>query len=73
MFMYVFLLNSSLPVFDSKGQLISYDVGRPDATIKTLQTLVLKRGWPMELALPLSTANPARFLGMTRKGNHTTL
>jgi len=58
----------SMPEFDSAGRLIRYGVGHPDVTIKTIQTLVLQKGWPLEQALMFSTINPATFTGLANKG-----
>ncbi len=61
----MFHVSSSLPVFDSHGRLISYDVGHPSVTLRTIQHLVLLHGWSLADALQFSTINPARILSLT--------
>jgi beta-aspartyl-dipeptidase (metallo-type) len=56
-----------LPVFDSEGRVTGMDVGNPAATGNTLRAL-LARGQPLERVLPAFTANPARLLRLSRKG-----
>jgi beta-aspartyl-dipeptidase (metallo-type) len=56
-----------LPVFDTEGRVAGMDVGNPAATGDTLRAL-LARGQPIERVLPAFTANPARLLRLSRKG-----
>ncbi|CAF0865620.1 unnamed protein product [Rotaria sordida] len=58
----------SFPQYDSSGRLISYSMGLPDLTLRTIQNLVLKHSWPVEEAIQFSTANPATYLNLKRKG-----
>jgi beta-aspartyl-dipeptidase (metallo-type) len=56
-----------LPCFDSEGHVCSMDVGESGALLDTLNE-VLKRGVPLERALPAFTSNPARLLRLADKG-----
>lgn len=58
----------SLPRFDARGALVSYDMARPAALMDFLRLLVRERGWALETALALATAGPAHVLGLQRKG-----
>ncbi|CAF4197981.1 unnamed protein product, partial [Adineta steineri] len=58
----------SIPIFDASGHLKSYDMARPDSSLKTIQNLVLKYAWPLEEAIQFSTSNPAKYLNLNRKG-----
>lgn len=58
----------SFPVLNSAGKVISYGVGLPNAVLFTLQELVLKGGWSIDMAWPLATSNTAGFLGFQGKG-----
>jgi beta-aspartyl-dipeptidase (metallo-type) len=44
------------------------DGGAPGDLFRTLRTCVLDQGLPLDLLLPLVTANPARVLKLNRKG-----
>jgi beta-aspartyl-dipeptidase (metallo-type) len=55
-------------VFDAAGRVASFDVGSPSACGEALRVL-LGRGQPLERVLPAFTANPARLLGLHRKGH----
>ena len=56
-----------LPCFDAHGHLCGMEVGAPGALSATLAEL-LRRGVPLESALPAFTSNPARLLRLARKG-----
>ena len=56
-----------LPRFNSDGELVAMDVGRPACLARTLAAL-LDAGVPPEVALPPFTANPARLLRLHAKG-----
>lgn len=59
----------SLPQFDAHGRLVDYGVAQPSSLLEFLRLLVQVRGWRLEDALALATANPARVLGLwPRKG-----
>ncbi|KAG0587752.1 hypothetical protein KC19_2G188800 [Ceratodon purpureus] len=57
----------SLPVFDSKGELVEYNVASPKANLNTIRRLVLDGKWALEDALQLSTTNPASHLSFKSK------
>ena len=57
-----------LPVFDAEGRVASMHVGRSSALTATLATL-LKRGLPLEHALPFFTTNVASVLRLGAKGS----
>ncbi|CAF2737663.1 unnamed protein product [Rotaria sp. Silwood2] len=42
---------SSFPEYDSSGRLVSYGMGLPDSTLKTIQNSVLKYSWPIGEAM----------------------
>lgn len=56
-----------LPTFDADGRVAAMDVGSPGALALTLRHL-LKRGVPLERALPAFTSNAAQLLRLPRKG-----
>ncbi|TPG44857.1 beta-aspartyl-peptidase [Rhodanobacter glycinis] len=56
-----------LPVFDAEGHVCRMGVGESGALLETLNE-VLKRGVPLERALPAFTTNPARLLRLPAKG-----
>ncbi|CAF3407482.1 unnamed protein product [Rotaria socialis] len=58
----------SFPEYDSSGRLVSYSMGLPDLTLKTIQNLVLKYSWPIAEAIQFSTSNPATYLNLKGKG-----
>ena len=59
----------SLPKFDSRGELVEYNVASPKANLNTIRRLVLDGKWALEDALQLSTTNPASHLSFKSKGN----
>jgi len=58
----------SLPKFDSGGNVIGYDYGRPDVLIKTFKNLVLNYNWTIDKAVQFYTINPAKYLSFKKKG-----
>ncbi|WP_158883029.1 beta-aspartyl-peptidase [Rhodanobacter sp. L36] len=56
-----------LPCFDADGHVCSMGVGESGALLETLND-VLKRGVPLERALPAFTSNAARVLRLPAKG-----
>jgi len=56
-----------LPVFDSDGNMVAMDVGKPAVLLETLRQL-LSREVPLEAALPVFTSNVARLLRLPKKG-----
>ena len=56
-----------LPTFDADGRITRMDVGRPALLADTLRDL-LRKGLPLERALPPFTANPAGLLRLPAKG-----
>jgi beta-aspartyl-dipeptidase (metallo-type) len=56
-----------LPVFDAEGHVCRMGVGESGALLETLND-VLRRGVPLERALPAFTSNPARLLRLSAKG-----
>ncbi len=56
-----------LPVFDGDGHVSRMGVGESGALLETLNEL-LRRGVPLERALPAFTSNPARLLRLAGKG-----
>ncbi|HXH02511.1 MAG TPA: beta-aspartyl-peptidase [Candidatus Competibacteraceae bacterium] len=56
-----------LPAFDDAGRIIHMEVGEPGELWRTL-TELLRRGVPLERALPPFTVNPARLLRLAGKG-----
>ncbi|XP_002981941.2 uncharacterized protein LOC9634176 [Selaginella moellendorffii] len=59
----------SLPVFDSKGNLVKYAVASPLANLNTIRRLIREAEWKVENAISLSTKNPAKFLSLSHKGH----
>jgi beta-aspartyl-dipeptidase (metallo-type) len=57
-----------LPCFDAEGRVCSMEIGSAGALLQTLQELV-RRGMPLERALPPLTSNPAALLRLTGKGS----
>ncbi len=56
-----------LPCFDADGHVESMEVGAAGALLATLGE-VLRRGLPLEAALPAFTSNPAKLLRLAGKG-----
>jgi beta-aspartyl-dipeptidase (metallo-type) len=56
-----------LPCFDHEGRLEGMEVGAPGALMETLGEL-LRRGVPLQTALPAFTSNPATLLRLPGKG-----
>lgn len=60
--------NASLPEFDLNGQLIGLKAGEVSSLFKVLKESVVEVGIPLEQVLACITANPARILQLTQKG-----
>lgn len=59
----------SLPGFDPvTGELVKLEVGLPEANLRELRDAVLTEKIPLETALRVLTANPARILKLQTKG-----
>ena len=58
----------SLPDYDDEGRLLGLDVGRVDSLLAEVRDAVLVEGLPVAAALGVATRNPARALGLKRKG-----
>lgn len=56
-----------LPVFNAQGEMLSMEVGQPDALLDMLRRAVA-RGLDIAQALPAVTSNPARLLRLHGKG-----
>ena len=56
-----------LPVFDSDGQMVAMDVGKPAVLLETVRQL-LGRDLALEKILPVFTSNVARLLRLPHKG-----
>ena len=60
--------NGSLPRFDASGNLTGLSVGSPASLYEAVRAAVTEEGVPLEQALQVITANPARILKLPRKG-----
>ena len=58
----------SLPDYDDEGRLLGLDVGRVASLLEEVRDAVLVDGVPLPVALGVATRNPARALGLARKG-----
>ncbi|MCE1229960.1 MAG: beta-aspartyl-peptidase [Firmicutes bacterium] len=58
----------SLPNFDGKGRLAGISVGRVTTLFQAVRDAVLQEKVPLEIALKVITANPARILKLRQKG-----
>jgi beta-aspartyl-dipeptidase (metallo-type) len=58
----------SLPDWDRKGRLQEISVGRVTSLFPAVRQAVLEEGIPLETALRVITANPARILKLKAKG-----
>lgn len=58
----------SLPDYDEEGRLRGLGVGRVASLLAEVRDAVLVEGVPLEVALSVATRNPARALGLPRKG-----
>ncbi|MHB1046876.1 MAG: beta-aspartyl-peptidase [Thermoanaerobaculia bacterium] len=58
----------SLPEYDSEGRLVGLDIGRVTSLLAEVRDSVLDDGVPLHVALGVATRNPARALGLKRKG-----
>ena len=59
-----------LPKFDSNGEMLHMDFGRPAALLETFQEL-LRSGLSIEQTLPIFSTNVARLLKLSQKGEIT--
>ncbi len=59
--------NASLPLFDAQQQFVGLGVGRIASLLEELQAS-LRLGVPADIAIAVVTANPARVLKLTKKG-----
>ena len=60
--------HASLPVFDDDGELSGLKVGKEESLYREVRDAVINRQVPLESALQVITSNPARVLGLKRKG-----
>jgi beta-aspartyl-dipeptidase (metallo-type) len=58
----------TIPIFDEKQNLAGIGVGQPGLILAELTRMVTDLGIPLEQALQLVTANPARILLLSNKG-----
>jgi beta-aspartyl-dipeptidase (metallo-type) len=58
----------SLPDWDRQGKLQEISVGRVTSLFPAVRQAVLEEGLPLETALRVITANPARILKLRNKG-----
>ena len=58
----------SLPLFDEKGAFKGLEVGKVSSLFTEVRDAVLEERIPLEIALKVITANPARNLRLTSKG-----
>lgn len=58
----------SLPDYDASGRLVGLGVGRVTSLLDEVRDAVLVEGVPLSVALGVATWNPARALGLPRKG-----
>ncbi|MBP7095481.1 MAG: beta-aspartyl-peptidase [Spirochaetia bacterium] len=58
----------SLPRFDANGRISGYEVGTCSSLLAALRSAVLRLGIPLKTALLPVTMNPAKILGLDRKG-----
>jgi beta-aspartyl-dipeptidase (metallo-type) len=59
----------SLPNFDGEGRTTGVEVGLPTSLFAAVREAVLAEGIPLETALRVITANPARILRLAGKGS----
>lgn len=64
--------HASLPVFDDDGELIGLKVGLEESLYREVRLAVLDYDIPLETALKVITANPAKVLGLNNKGHIST-
>ncbi|MFW6381488.1 MAG: beta-aspartyl-peptidase [Bacillota bacterium] len=58
----------SLPRFDENGNYLELGIGRADSLYGEVRDAVQQQGIELEQALKVITSNPARILGLSRKG-----
>jgi beta-aspartyl-dipeptidase (metallo-type) len=58
----------SLPLFDADGKLVKIDMGLPDSIIREIKESVRDEQIPLETAIRVATANPAKILKLAGKG-----
>ncbi len=61
--------HASLPVFDEQGELSGLKVGTEESLFEEVRKSVLNRNVALETAIQVITLNPARVLGLQRKGS----
>ena len=58
----------SLPLFDEHGQFLGIGMGQSSSLIKEVRECTERENIPLETAIKAITANPARVLGLQKKG-----
>ena len=58
----------SLPLFDEHGQFLGIGMGQSSSLIKEVRECTERENIPLETAIKAITANPARVLGLKKKG-----
>jgi beta-aspartyl-dipeptidase (metallo-type) len=58
----------SMPDFDANGEIIGYNVGSCDSLFAEVRDAVKQEEIPLETALKVITANPAKIFKLPRKG-----
>ncbi|MDO6765602.1 beta-aspartyl-peptidase [Agarivorans sp. 1_MG-2023] len=60
--------NASLPLFNSEGELVGMQAGKLESLYEAARQAVQGYDVPLEVALSVISANPAKILGLTNKG-----
>ena len=58
----------SLPIFNEKKEYVGIGVGKPGCLIKAIKECVFREKIPLETAIGILTANPAKILKLKSKG-----
>lgn len=60
--------NASLPVFNQAGELVGMQAGKLESLFEAARVAVQKFNVPLEVAISVISANPAKILGLSGKG-----
>ena len=58
----------SLPLFSAEGEFLGIGMGQSSCLLKEVKECVEKENIPLEIAIKAITSNPARVLGLKKKG-----
>lgn len=60
--------NASLPIFNQNGELVAMQAGKLESLYAAAKQAIQEYNVPFEVAIAVISANPAKILGLTNKG-----